>query len=341
MDKDKILEYNRKAREMFRCTDERTLKGRSLFEFSVLKQLESNVPEERAKEHINAALTGFSRTFEWRFIRPDDSPFYSEVSLTPYKIRKKIFLQAIVRDITERKRTEQSLQIANKKLGLLTDITRHDIMNKMTVLTGYLDLISCYPHEPTFSSHMKKIYGTISTIISQIEFTRIYKNLGTADPVWQNIDLAFQNACSHIDTGTILITSHAKEWEIYADPLFGRVLYNLVDNAMKYGMTLTGIRLSVTETPDGLMVIFEDDGVGIPCQEKERIFLKGMGKNTGLGLFLAREILSITGISIRETGQEGTGARFEMTIPAGAYRLVTGSKGIPESMVSEQVQSPP
>jgi signal transduction histidine kinase len=65
----------------------------------------------------------------------------------------------------------------------------------------------------------------------------------------------------------------------------------------------------------------EDDGSGIPASDKERIFQRGFGKHTGLGLFLVREILGITGITIRETGEPGKGAQFEITVPAGDCRF--------------------
>ena len=71
----------------------------------------------------------------------------------------------------------------------------------------------------------------------------------------------------------------------------------------------------------GLNLIFEDDGAGIPKNENEKIFQRGFGKNTGLGLFLCREILSITGITIKETGEPGKGARFEIFVPQGFYRF--------------------
>jgi signal transduction histidine kinase len=74
-----------------------------------------------------------------------------------------------------------------------------------------------------------------------------------------------------------------------------------------------------------LVLICEDDGVGVVADEKERIFERDFGKNTGLGLFLSREILSITGISIVETGEPGTGARFEITVPKGMYRFTSTS----------------
>ena len=64
----------------------------------------------------------------------------------------------------------------------------------------------------------------------------------------------------------------------------------------------------------------EDDGVGIADEEKDRIFEHQYGKHTGIGLFLSHEILSITGLSIRECGEEGKGARFEIIVPEGKYR---------------------
>jgi signal transduction histidine kinase len=89
---------------------------------------------------------------------------------------------------------------------------------------------------------------------------------------------------------------------------------------MRHREHVTGIAVSCDRTPDGLQIIVGDNGAGIPNGEKEKIFEKGYGKNTGLGLFLAREILSITGMTIRETGIPGKGARFEITVPPGQFR---------------------
>ena len=73
---------------------------------------------------------------------------------------------------------------------------------------------------------------------------------------------------------------------------------------------------------ENLIIIFEDNGTGIPDEEKELIFERGFGKNTGLGLFLAREILSITGMTIRENGVYRKGARFEIQVKEGNYRFL-------------------
>ena len=87
------------------------------------------------------------------------------------------------------------------------------------------------------------------------------------------------------------------------------------------GGNLNEIRVRY-ETRDGsLVLIWEDNGVGIPAAEKALIFNRGFGKNTGLGLYLVREILSLTGMTISETGEPGKGARFEIVVPKEAFRF--------------------
>ena len=70
-------------------------------------------------------------------------------------------------------------------------------------------------------------------------------------------------------------------------------------------------------------MICEDDGIGIPPDAKEKIFNRQFFQNTGLDMYLSRQILSITNISIRESGIYGSGARFEIRVPKGAYRFVS------------------
>jgi signal transduction histidine kinase len=102
------------------------------------------------------------------------------------------------------------------------------------------------------------------------------------------------------------------------------VFYNLIDNALRYGgQKMTMIRISSEESEKGLVISVEDDGIGIPVEDKKHLFSRGFGHHTGLGLFLSREILSITGITISETGEPGSEARFEITVPKGAYRFTS------------------
>ena len=99
-----------------------------------------------------------------------------------------------------------------------------------------------------------------------------------------------------------------------------RVFFNLLDNSVRHGEHVTEIRVSSLLDKNGLNIVWEDNGVGIPPDQKEKIFERGFGKNTGLGMFLTREILSLTDITIQETGEPGKGARFEITVPNGMWR---------------------
>ena len=114
------------------------------------------------------------------------------------------------------------------------------------------------------------------------------------------------------------------DFELYADPLLSRVFYNLLVNSLQHGNhQMTKIRLHARQENDSLILVYEDNGVGIPDDEKEKIFEFGYGKRTGFGLFLARELLGYTGMTITETGEPGMGARFEIIVPKGKFRKVT------------------
>ena len=144
-------------------------------------------------------------------------------------------LMGIFHDISEIQMTQESLQLANKKLNLLADITRHDIRNKLTVIGGYLDLVKDRPAEPDYSMYIKKIQSTVKVIGENIEFTKLYQNLGVTAPVWQNVHDVFFRACTHIDIKKISVQSDTRELEIFADPLLERAFYNFVENSLQHG----------------------------------------------------------------------------------------------------------
>ena len=152
-------------------------------------------------------------------------------------------------------------------------------------------------------------------------FTRDYQELGVAVPEWQNVNASIQKAVAGLPMRDILVEVDRSDLEIYTDPLFKKVFYNLVENALNYGgETMKTIRVSSEESDRGLTLVCEDDGVGISSDDKKHLFTRGFGKHTGLGLFLSREILAITGITITENGIPGKGARFEITVPKGMWR---------------------
>jgi PAS domain S-box-containing protein len=218
---------------------------------------------------------------------------------------------------------EETLREANRKLHLLSSLTRHDILNRVSVLLGTLEHAKTTSPDPTMAGYIAKLESAAMAIKEQIEFTRVYQDLGSHEPQWHNL----HQVISRLQIPPVLsVHADLPHVEILADPIFKKIFYNLLDNAVRHGQKVSTITVSTREGPRGLVIIWEDDGVGIPAHEKEKIFSKEYGRHTGLGLFLAAEICSVTGISLKETGEPGTGARFEMLVPTGSYRFTSGRK---------------
>jgi len=234
---------------------------------------------------------------------------------------KPVGVYGVMRDVTDRRRTEDAMQLANKKLNLLNNITRHDIINTITGVLGCVDMAVSTENKEEHDILLTEIKDLVRVIQRQITFTREYQEVGVHAPVWQNLKNAMDQVLVNFSNQNILFELDLEVTEIYADPLLEKVFYNLIDNAIRYGETITTIRFYYQISDKGLALICEDDGVGIPAEAKEQIFERGIGRNTGMGLFLTREILMITGITIRENGTYGKGARFEILIPNGAWRF--------------------
>jgi PAS domain S-box-containing protein len=250
----------------------------------------------------------------------DGQERYAILSTRYITIQGDIAILLLINDIDSLTRAYKALTKANHQIGLLNSITRHDILNKVMVITGYGEiLLEEYP-DAEWRTTMQTIFSSGKDIQHLIDFTREYQDLGVHEPVWQRIDEILQKDVLKSLTGGVSLTIPIEKVEIYADPLFEKVLYNLIENSIRHGEGVTRIALSYEISGDVCRVVYCDDGVGVAESEKGLIFQKGHGKNTGLGLFLIREILSFTGISITENGVPGQGVRFEMLVPFGCWR---------------------
>jgi signal transduction histidine kinase len=228
----------------------------------------------------------------------------------------------VLRDITQHKQAEQALTEANRKISLLSSITRHDIRNQLMALSAYLMLSEDSMDDPVLSAEYLRMEQKItSTIAHQISFTKYYEDFGVNTPEWQDVNTCIRQAMDSLVLGTVRVEITVDNLEVFADPLLEKVFYNLIDNSLRYGGPgVTLFRVTSTTSEGALALMFEDDGVGIPADDKLRIFDKGFGTNTGLGLFLSREILSLNGATIEETGEPGKCARFVIRVPPGAWR---------------------
>lgn len=239
-----------------------------------------------------------------------------------YQAKRKLELACMTEEL---RISEEALRITVKKLSLLSSITRHDIRNKLLGLKIYLELIRTSSGDTVqMAEYFTRVEQMAASIERQLDFTLTYESLGAAHPEFQDLAACIGKAQAGLDlSGTRVTLAGIPHVEIFADPLLQNVFSNLFDNSLRHGgQGMNAITITTAETEGGLRITFEDNGIGVPEEEKERIFERGFGENTGFGLFLIREILDITRIAIRETGTPGTGARFEITVPAGAYRIL-------------------
>ncbi|HEX3002367.1 MAG TPA: PAS domain S-box protein [Methanoregula sp.] len=265
------------------------------------------------------------RAMDLEFVRKDGEHIWLTINARgiPDEHGRILTLEGTTEDITDRRLAETGLKTAHAKLQLLSSITRHDILNQLNALRAYHDLAQENESDPGKLELIKKQMKIVNTIDEQISFTRDYQTMGMIAPSWQNIHTQLLKSTRGLAVKEVRIESERTDVEVLADPLLTKVFYNLVDNSLRHGgKSMDHIRISFHETPENLTCFYDDTGQGVLPKEKHLIFNRGFGKNTGLGMFLAKEILAITGMSIQEIGEYGKGARFAISIPKGAYRFV-------------------
>ncbi|MCQ1536103.1 PAS domain-containing protein [Methanosarcina sp. KYL-1] len=260
-------------------------------------------------------------------INKGSKAMFFNVNVSPVLFENRVEGRLImIRDVTEAYLYREALEQVNRKINLMSSITRHDILNQVNVLSGYTELLSemlppDVKKDLRLEGYLKNLKKCIETIHSQSIFTRDYQDLGVVAPVWQSVrNMAIDAASSFSNAGVEFFIQEG-DMEVHADPLFQKAFHNLLDSALSHGKNVSRISVSFRENGEKAVIEVLDNGVGVPSEMKESIFEKSAENNTGLGLFFMKDVSSITGMEIKETGIEGEGARFEITVPPGNWRL--------------------
>jgi PAS domain S-box-containing protein len=224
------------------------------------------------------------------------------------------YILGMAEDLTE--------QTASLKLDLLYSITRSDILDQLAIIMHSLERAQLKSTEGAMQAFFDNTIGSVESIRNQIGFFRSLQDLGIVSPKWQSAATAFENARMLLPANHVDIRADMDDLELYADPLLPHVFYKLLENSLRHGgRQLSEIRLSARISDDSLLLTYTDNGIGIPFENKQKIFDFRQGAGTGMGLFLVREILGFTSITLAESGEPGKGVRFGIIVPKGKFRM--------------------
>ena len=282
--------------------------------------------EEEQEFFTHLLQEGAVYAAEAKFLLPDEKQFIVLVSAASLP-DKRVILTFI--DITSRVHAEHALQTANDKLNLLSRFSADHLHRSVDQIIETVDEADAHCEDTGIRGYIERIRVLAWNLARELFLTESYKDLGASPPVWMSVQRTLGSARLPSDTGTISIRLWTERLEIYADRLFADVLLHLAENSLRYGVTVKNIVVTYHETPEGLDLTIEDDGVGIPAGKKQQIFEYDAGGHAGIGLFICRQIVEVTGMTIRETGTEGKGARFVIHVPQGGYRIEGSNEDAP------------
>ncbi|PVX26268.1 MAG: hypothetical protein CW691_01970 [Candidatus Bathyarchaeum sp.] len=214
-------------------------------------------------------------------------------------------------------KTMNELVLINEKLDVVGKLTRHDARNKLSIIVNNVYLAK---QQLANNNGIVNYFDAISSAVDQIEnlfsFARIYEMLGAEDLTYVDVKRCVDEAASLFSgMDAIHLVNGCSGLKVLADSLLRQFFYNLIDDSLKHGGHVSQIKVYFKEGSGHLKLVYEDNGVGIPEDEKEKIFKEGYGKGTGYGLYLIRKMCAAYGWTIQETGMPGKGAQFTITIP--------------------------
>jgi PAS domain S-box-containing protein len=273
--------------------------------------------EGKCQFHVEYRLIAKDGTTRW--VWEQGCPVYGDNGEMAY-------LEGFITDISMRKKAQENVRLANWKLTLLGDLTRHDVLNRVTMLSGYLELLERNVKDEKQRHYVDKAIIATRSIGEQMEFIREYQGVGVGEPEWFDMAQLASQVISKTDLGAIDVACELDGLSVYADPMIEKVLCNLMENSVKHGMTASHIIVSYQKKDDCVDIYFKDDGNGISQEMKQQMFDRNFQHRLGHGMNFIQEVLRITGIEIEEIGLPGAGAMFRIKVPAGCYRL-TGEMG--------------
>jgi PAS domain S-box-containing protein len=291
---------------------------------------------ELANQHIATALATGSHRFEWLHLRADTQQvFPAEVLLNAVTIENQHFIQATIRDISQRKFMEAELKRSNTDLEHFAYAVSHDMRQPLRMVTSYLSLLENSLAQQLDAEQQQFLHFALdgakrmdAMILSLLDYSRVGHKTSDLSLISSRAALdealAFLQPELQASAGTIAVYGDWIDIMMGRDELI-RLLQNLIGNALKYHEEnqVPFVEVCAWHTSTLFRVAVRDQGIGIDDQQIDRLFKvfsrlqpRSRFEGTGVGLALCRRIVERYGghIDVASTG-EGQGCVFWFELP--------------------------
>ena len=349
-----FVDCNARTLEMFGCESRGQIVGRPPYELSPPLQPAGRSSIACAVEKINAALAGRRQFFEWMHSKLDGTPFPAEVTLNTVIVGGQVMLQAVVRDISERKRAEEQirmltndlerrveqrtaeLQAANREMEAFSYSVSHDLRAPLRAVDGFSRIVAKNYAEKIDEEGRRMldlVRGGAQQMGRLIDDLLAFSRLGRVQMEPVPIDMhamaraVFDEQAAHEPGRKLHLLLHPLPVAHGTQAMIRQVWVNLISNAIKFtgkrevAEIEIGARLG-EEGEEGEQAYYvKDNGAGFDMRHVARLFgvfqrLHGVHEfeGTGVGLALVQRIVQRHGGRVWAEGRMDQGATFSFTL---------------------------
>jgi PAS domain S-box-containing protein len=317
-----FIECNDIALKMFGCNREEIL-FHSPDEFSPKLQPDGSPSKKRALKRIRAALAGEPQFFEWKHTRCDGAFFDAEVGLNAVQVGDDLAVQAIVRDITDRKRAEKEIKATAEAASLYLDLLGHDIRNHLQAIVMGTEILTSTDLDANLSSVTDLITESVERSRNLIQKVQVTRGLLAIPLSEKSLRSALEDSLEVLKATyedlEIEVDYKIRRAIIEADQYLVILLMNLLENAIIHNNKRPRrVWVTLRKTKGGFEISIADNGPGISDKKKENLFAPerrfgGVGIHQALRI--AQKYDGHISVDDRVANDASQGAKFRLWLP--------------------------